>query len=412
MNARRTVLLTLGRLPKTLDFARAFKLAGWRVLVAEPFKSHLTGSSRAVDQCFMTPPPNPKTSEYLTALRDIIIREKVDLVLPVSEETMYVAHLAGSLPTSVRVYAPPPKPLLELHDKLVFNRLLVSLGIPAPTTEALDTPAAAALLAEMDVITKPILSCSGRGVSFHRRGDPLPKPEQGWLVQQRIDGAHVSTFSMAHEGRVQVTVVYRGTIMDNTVAVAFERIDMPVIDAWVQRFVAARHHSGFISFDFIIGADGVPMAIECNPRVTSGVHFIEPEDLAAAITAPFARPIRFRVGRKMQQFWPTLTKTQGSIHTPAIWRRNVGLLFSSRDVTWDWRDPKPLLAMPVTAFGIIWQSMRLGKTFGEIATEDISWTAEAARLLGSTVPVEAQCQATTCQAPTCQAAKAPVVIAA
>ena len=37
----RTALLTLGRLPKGLDLARALAAEGWRVVVAEPFGWHL-----------------------------------------------------------------------------------------------------------------------------------------------------------------------------------------------------------------------------------------------------------------------------------------------------------------------------------------------------------------------------------
>ena len=44
------LLLTLGRLPKALDVARGFADLGWRVVVAEPFKRHLAGASRAVAQ--------------------------------------------------------------------------------------------------------------------------------------------------------------------------------------------------------------------------------------------------------------------------------------------------------------------------------------------------------------------------
>ena len=46
----KTVLLTLGRLPKALELARALRAAGARVLVAEPFAKHLTGTSRAVER--------------------------------------------------------------------------------------------------------------------------------------------------------------------------------------------------------------------------------------------------------------------------------------------------------------------------------------------------------------------------
>ncbi len=369
-----TVLLTIGRLPKALDFARAFATHGWRVVVAEPFARHLTGDSRAVSACHVTPPPSASKAAYLDALLGVIRTESVDLVLPISEETLHVAHLHGRLPAGVRLFAPAPHMLLALHDKARFPALARAHGLPAPQTALLGTAEAAEIAATGDYVLKPVLSCSGRGVSLHYAGEPFPAAgDRAMVVQRRLPGAHVSSFTLAHEGAVQVTSLYRGTIMAGTVAVAFERIERPDIAELIAGFVKATGHSGFISFDFIDDAEGRPQAIECNPRVTSGVHFIETADLAPAILAPFSQSIRFRRQRRMQQLWPALTETQGSILQPRRYARNVKALFTSRDVTWDWRDPKPLIAMPVTAFGIIRMAAAQGRSFGEVSTDDISW---------------------------------------
>ncbi len=99
---------------------------------------------------------------------------------------------------------------------------------------------------------KPVFSCSGRSVSLHAAGAPFPEaPDRPMVVQRRLPGAHVSSFTLAHEGKVQVTSLYRGTIMAGTVAAAFERIERPDIAALIAGFVRATGHSGFLSFDFI-----------------------------------------------------------------------------------------------------------------------------------------------------------------
>jgi hypothetical protein len=46
---------------------------------------------------------------------------------------------------------------------------------------------------------------------------------------------------------------------------------------------------------------------------------------------------------------------------------------TARDVTWQWRDPLPLLLKPIKASQIIARAIRRGETFGEAATFDISW---------------------------------------
>jgi hypothetical protein len=158
------------------------------------------------------------------------------------------------------------------------------------------------------------------------------------------------------------------------VAVAFERVEVPAVDRWVETFAARSGWSGALSFDFVRDVTGRPWAVECNPRFNSGVHFVEPADLATAITAPEkAHPIRLRPERRLQQFWPCLTETQGSLFRRGPFRRNVGHLLHSRDVTWSARDPLPLLTMPVTACQILTKSITRGQSMGQAATEDIGW---------------------------------------
>lgn len=372
-----TVLITIGRLPKALDFARSFKAAGWRVLVAEPFKSHLTGASKCVDSTFQVPPPSKGKEAYLAALMRLIEAQGVDLVLPLSEETMHVAHLTGRLPTNTRLYAPPVDRLLALHDKARFPALAQTHGLTVPETALIESPEAQAIADSQDFVVKPIFSCSGRAVSLHPAGTSLigiaATLTEPAVVQVQVKGKQYSTFAMAHDGKVLINVTYQGAVMTGSVAVAFERVEIPVIQEWVEAFVSRENHSGFISFDFFVDEAGTASAIECNPRVTSGVHFIETEDLAPAILNPATQPIRFKQTKLMQQFYPTLTEVQAAMFKgPHYWDR-LKVLRTAQDVTWDARDPMPFITMPITAFSIIAMSMRQQQTFGQVSTQDISW---------------------------------------
>lgn len=372
-----TVLITIGRLPKALDFARSFKAAGWRVLVAEPFKSHLTGASKCVDRSFQVPPPSKGKEAYLAALLRLIEAEGVDLVLPLSEETMHVAHLAGRLPARTRLYAPPVDRLLALHDKARFPAIAQTHGLTVPETALIESPEAQAIAEHQDFVVKPIFSCSGRAVSLHTAGtsliDVAANLTEPAVVQVQVKGKQYSTFAMAQDGKVLINVTYQGAVMTGSVAVAFERVEIPAIQAWVETFVSRENHSGFISFDFFVDESGTASAIECNPRVTSGVHFIETDDLAPAILNPGAQPIRFKQTKLMQQFYPTLTEVQAAMFKgPHYWDR-LKVLRTAQDVTWDARDPMPFITMPITGFSIIALSMRQQQTFGQVSTQDITW---------------------------------------
>ena len=116
-----TALLTLGRMPKALDLAWALAGAGWRVVIAEPFAWHLSRLSRRVARSYRVPSPVSDPAGYRAALRDVVARERVSLVVPVSEEIFHAAAL--DLPAGVRFFGEGQARLLALHDKLGFNRI-------------------------------------------------------------------------------------------------------------------------------------------------------------------------------------------------------------------------------------------------------------------------------------------------
>ncbi len=378
----RTVLLTLGRLPKALELARALQSAGCRVLVAEPFARHVTGASRAVARSFVVPAPAVDREGYLRSLADIVAKENVDVVLPVSEEILHVAALHERLSEAVRVASMPLNSLLSVYDKQAFIMRCREAGLAAPETRSLDHPAAAELARLGPTVVKPRHSCSGRGVQFLARGVALPVLDEPAIVQSFVPGQLLSTFGFARYGCLNSTVVYRAAVLQGTVAVCFERIDAPAaVLQWIERFVAHTGFDGFVSFDLMLDAQGVVWGIECNPRTTSGIHFVHPADLARSVLQPDEpQSWRFKPGRLLQQFYPCLTETQASVFS-ARFRSNLRNLWRARDVSWQLDDPWPFVGMPWTSWPIIERAIEERCTFGEVAMRDFDWreTAESRR---------------------------------
>jgi hypothetical protein len=373
---RDTVLLTNGRLPKAMDIARALHRAGCRVGIADPFRMHLSKVSNCVDFGVRVPAPRASKSAYLDALRAAVARERAALLMPVSEETAHVSALHAALGEETRVFTMPQAEVLAVHDKLSFVEVARAAGVHVPAAALLGSDDARAIAAVGEYVIKPRLSCAGRGVGLFPRGAPLPEPDPAApaIVQARVRGEECSTFAVAHQGRVIGNVSYRGVLRSGTVAVCFEQVrDLPAVDEWVGRFVAARNWSGFIAFDFIVDAAGLPWGIECNPRANSGIHFVEEDSLAQAILQPASTDrLRFRPPGWRQQFYSCLTEAQSR-----MWRRGFGayyrVLREAKDVTWDRRDPLPFWLMTFTAANLLWASARTGRPIGEIATDDISW---------------------------------------
>ena len=370
-----TVLLTLGRLPKALEVARALKGGGCRVLIAEPYKRHLSSPSKHVDACFQVPTPVRDEAGYLEALEKITRRENVDVVVPVSEEAMFAAGLKDRLSDEVSFFGPGRDLIRSLHDKAKFVEQARSMGLTVPETHGLGTLEADDLVARSDVVVKEVYSSAGVGVTFIARGSDLPRvgPAPA-IVQARLPGRARNTVSLVHEGRLIGTVAYEGTVMSHTVSVAFRRIEAPDLDEWITVFARETGYTGFLAFDFIDDAAGVPHAIECNPRANSGVHYFDPQGLADAILDPEGTEA---VGHKpdilMQQFYPCLTEAQGAMFKPSKRAEAWHFLRNSKDVTWQRQDPWPFILMTFTSWEILRRSIFKGESFGEAAVADIAW---------------------------------------
>jgi hypothetical protein len=375
-----TVLLTLGRLPKALELARSLHAAGCRVIVAEPFHWHVCRLSRAVARSYRTVSPNRDLRRYQGELIDVIIREQVDLVVPISEEVVHVLPIEARLPDGVRIFSPPASTLVALHDKLSFARMASDFALEVPTTYALEDPRARELALAGQYVVKPAHGCSGIGMQIRARGTPLPAPGHHGrhVVQRFVNGDQVSTFSIAYQGVTRTTVIYRGKVYSRTVAVCFERVpELACVTDWIERFVARAGISGFISFDFIIEG-GRAQAIECNPRLTSGVHFLASDYLAAAVLAPDQTPpVSFRDQQLLQQFYTMLTRLCANLTRPRQFQRCLANLLRARDVVWTWRDPLPFLLMGPACSEILAAMLFEGRSFSEAVMRDIAWFDEA-----------------------------------
>lgn len=372
------VLLTLGRLPVALELARAMNKAGWRVIVAEPYSWHLGRLSNSVSGSFKVTAPVVDSVRYLNELLDIIVREDVQLVLPVSEETVYVSALKTILPESVRLFCMDQSTLLALHDKHAFAVLAKKLAVRVPLTVRADNVVLRARLMNQPFVLKPRFSCSGAGVRFGVAGDELEENEQTcrYVLQQRLQGDSCSSFSIAHNGVVLHNQCYRSLLESGSVAVCFERIDIPVlVKSTIQTIVKATHYTGMISFDFIQDDAGVWHTIECNPRATSGIHFLEHESIEALILRNESQAVKSSYARR-QEFWSCLMTVEGAMLKGRWLRRGWAQLFTTQDITLSRSDLKPFLFINFIMAPVLIKSISSGKSISELLMNDISWQEE------------------------------------
>lgn len=281
----RTVIVSGARAPVALHWARLFKVAGWRVVLADTFRMPISRATRFKDVYVRLPGPLTDFAAYLDALRRVVDEERPALWMPTCEEVFFLAAARDLHGVPLPLLAPPFGVLAAAHDKFRFSQAVAGMPVEAPRSWLVKDAADLAPLVSRsrELVFKPVWS------RFGDRALRRPEPEQiadgrflggvHWVAQDYLPGEEVSAFALAHGGRVLAVQPYRGLFRASAgAAVAFAPFDDPQIGAFVTAYATATAWTGQLSFDFRRDAEGRLFVIECNPRATSGLHFFAPGD--------------------------------------------------------------------------------------------------------------------------------------
>lgn len=372
------ILLTAGRLPYALELARSLAQAGAEVFVADCYPLFVCQASAAVRRSFRLPPPAENFPEFRRQLLDLVQREKIDLLIPVSEEVIYLSLMRTELAALCRVFFPDFSLLQTLHHKQRFVAYAQRLGLGVPDTVAYQGQTALPSFASRPYIIKRCYSRAGCQVYFpsagrHPQGFGLP-PDGSWIMQEKAPGEPLCSVSVLRGGKVALTRLYRPTSAFGTVSVVFTRVEHAQVEAWIETFAAHSLYEGLISFDFFVCGDAV-RAIECNPRPTSGLHLCEPELLAAALLelplashAPAAR-LRAQIVLGVLSALPQIVR-QGK------WQSLWPELLRARDVIFSWRDPAPFFFQLFCYLYFFWRMFFKRQSLMACMMDGVEWNED------------------------------------
>lgn len=352
----RTILISGGKMTKALQLARSFHRAGHRVVLVESGKYWCTGHrfSRAVDRFYTV--PEPKHPGYVAALTDVVLREAVDVYVPVCSPagSYYDSQARAALSAHCEVLHVDPATLDLLDDKHEFAVSAADAGLGVPETHRItkaqqvqdldhDGTVGRYVLKSiaydpvwrLDLTRFPRESPSQTVETISNRPISVDNP---WILQEFVDGQEYCTHSTVRDGQVQVYCCCASSAFQ----VNYEMVDKPEIEAWVREFVQARNITGQVSFDFIEAADGRTLAIECNPRTHSAITmFYNHPDVARAyldsdvpmITPlPSSRPTYWLY----HELWRILSE-------PTTAAQRFRVILRGKDAIFDWSDPLPFL---------------------------------------------------------------------
>ncbi len=298
------VLLTGGRAPATLELARLLHGAGHTVDVAESAPIHLCSRSRAVRRNVAVAAPAFEPYKFASDVAAACVDGTIQLLIPTCEEIFYVSALAGRIHQLISEAGRQPPAILcdnlatlrSLHHKFEFTQVAAAAGLAVPQTWLLTSVDELPPFWEQSVVFKPVWSRFATQVHLppHTARSlaalhPTPTPAAPWVAQKFLSGRSLCSYSLAAHGRLLAHACYPVNFRaGNGAAIDFTTEENAAVLAWVSRFVAHTGFHGQIAFDFIQPPGAPLMAIECNPRTTSGLHLLAAAPGFASLLAALA----------------------------------------------------------------------------------------------------------------------------
>ena len=377
------ILLTGGRAPAALELARVFHRAGHTVFSAESLQGHLSQPSNAIKENFIVPSPRWQKDAFIAALKNIVIENKIDLLVPTCEEVFYIAMGRDEIPCGIFAESSPR--LNDLHNKWIFVIKAVGEDLSVPETMLVVTQddMLHAYSYWKELVLKPVYSrfASRTLIKYPFKlalSNLLIDPDYSWVAQEYLAGRQFCSYSVCHEGRVVAHTVYPADFTAGQgAAVVFQHINHPAIFQWVKTFVGKYKLTGQVAFDFIQTSDGRIWALECNPRATSGVHLLASHPQFAE---SFFNPSLECISPTGEHSYMLSAAMLVYGLPDAVEKKRLGewfsTFFSSKDVVFDFKDPLPFMLQ----LRSILAYQRLGRekniTPIEASTYDIEWNGD------------------------------------
>jgi predicted ATP-grasp superfamily ATP-dependent carboligase len=376
------VLILGARAPACLQWARVFKATGAQVFAADTLAFPLVRFSRSIDQYFQLPSTYGDTGAWLNALTQIIKERSIDVLLPTCEEVFYVSHCLPQLTQLCRVPVVNFELIHRLHHKGMFAELAQNFSVRSPETHLLNDADGLAAFASQahDWVFKPAYSRFAVNTLIRPSSLQLlkiqPTKAEPWVVQRFIAGQEFCSYSVLVDGQLTAYACYHPRYrVGQGAGIYMQPATENAIHDFVRQFGHATKFTGQVGFDFMKDASGQCHVLECNPRATSGVHFLAgaPEQLVHALLgtdnfpemAPSTKP--HMVGLAMLLF-----AAPKNLCSKLFWQD----FQRAQDVIIQSPDYKPFLSQPLSLIELAWIAVKNQQAILDATTDGIAWNGQ------------------------------------
>ncbi len=377
------ILLTGGRAPATLELARAFHRAGHTVFMAESLSGHLSQPSNAITKNFLVPAPRQHFGAYIQTIKQIIIENKIDLLIPTCDEIFYIGMGREDLPCAV--FAEPIKKLNIVHNKWFFLVTAIEFDLFAPETMLIanENDLLHAFAQWREIVLKPVYPRFAAEILIM----PTIKqavirlgldPDANWIAQELVRGQQYGTYSICHNGHITAHTTYPADFTtDQSATGVFHHVEHPAIFNWVKNYVENNRFTGQIAFDFIQASDGRLFVLECKPRATSGVHLLasNPKFVKSFFEPQMECVKPSALSSHMLSTAMLIKGLPASIRRKEF-RKWLSAYFNSDDVILDYKDPLPFLLQFRSIFSYLMIAWKNKISLTEAYTYDLEWVGD------------------------------------
>ncbi|MFC4254356.1 hypothetical protein GRI97_02890 [Altererythrobacter xixiisoli] len=381
------VLITGARAASALDLARDFHAAGWEVHMADCTPARISRWSRAVQRLHRYPSPVREPQHFRQRVLDLVDQVQPRLILPTCEEAFHLAAPALQDRLDACLFQPHLPRLRQLHDKHGFALLLAELGLPVPETHLITNKADLARFAgdSSAWVFKPCFSRFGEAALIGPAPARLHQidilPGLPWIAQRKVTGMEASFYAVARDGQVTAFAAYHSDWrLKGGASIAFAPLSPAqhaMLLGFARRLAVHGAISGQLACDVMIDAAGQAWLIECNPRATSGVHFLAGQgDLARAIAGTASEPALAEPGQlhllpAMLSFGLANAIQRGRLKP---W---IAALRTGQDAIGRAGDRRPMLGALVDGCAFALAGLRHGQSTSTMTTADIEWNGES-----------------------------------
>jgi hypothetical protein len=370
----RTVLVTGGKMTKSLHFVRWFARAGYRVVLVETPKYWHVGArfSRGVAAFYTVPDPREDSAAYVAGLVEVAKKEKASFFVPVSSPVASVFDSEAKVlmeEFGCRGLHFDPKICNILDNKHTFCEWArSSLGLRTPESFLLKSNADvrslnAQLQKEAEAGSKQkyvlknlqydaihrldlfTLPCRSEDLNAYLRsltGEFAITDAAPWQAQRFLAGQEYAAFAVLRDGEIRAFTMCKSSASQ----LNYEHFEHPKIREWVRDFAAKSGLTGQLCWDFIEDEEGIPYPIECNPRIhTQSCVFLD-GNLGGCVLDDTAPPEPNTDSKPIYWFFNEFFK----VLIPGYYGRStegwaglVRMLIQERDAQFTFSDPYPFI---------------------------------------------------------------------